>query len=292
MSNSYNDPLTKMEVDDSNIEKWKNKLKYVSAIPNHLLLNMDIKPSNGSIQVKRDLYYDRVKTFVGNKSGHLLNRLITINRSSRILEERKTEYNDIMRKYNKSIKEYKDKDGKTVVVRMVLNKNKDKMMAYLQYYNYKKHTKDEYDKKSIIAEVQDYILKHQIYGLYVGDLMMGFLVIKKSRAFNIDGADGADNMVDTFYIQEVFIDTNMRGKKLGKILIDYALLLCPTNKKYISLMTYEGNIMARIATDNGFTLQKKPSVCPVNRLLFIRTMADGDFSKNTNRITASAASAT
>jgi GNAT superfamily N-acetyltransferase len=274
-----------MEVDASNIEKWKNKLKYVSAIPNHLLLNMDIKPSNGSIQVKRDLYFDRVKTFIGNKSGHLLNKLITINKSRRILEERKTEYNDIMRKYNKSIKEYKDKDGKTVVVRMVLNKNKDKMMAYLQYYNYKKHTKDEYDKKSIIAEVQDYILKHQIYGLYVGDLMMGFLVIKKSRAFNIDGAD---DMADTFYIQEVFIDTNMRGKKLGKILIDYALLLCPTNKKYISLMTYEGNIMARIATDNGFALQKKPSVCPINSLLFIRTMADGDFSKNTNRITASA----
>jgi hypothetical protein len=277
-----------MEVDEGNIEKWKNKLKYVSAIPNHLLLNMDIKPNNGSIQVKRDLYYDRVKTFVGNKSGHLLNRLITINRSSRILEERKTEYNDILRKYNKSIKEYKDKDGKTVVVRLVLNKNKDKMMAYLQYYNYKKHTKDEYDKKSIIAEVQDYILKQQLYGLYVGDLMMGFLVIKKSRAFNIDGTDSVGDTVDTFYIQEVFTDINMRGRKLGKILIDYAILLCPTNKKYISLMTYEGNLMAKIAINNGFVLQKKPSVCPVNCLLFIRTMADGDFSRNTNRITASA----
>lgn len=285
MSNSYNDPLTKMEVDEGNIEKWKNKLKFVSAIPNHLLLNMDIKPNNGSIQIKRDLYFDRVKTFIRNKSGHLLNKLITINKSRRILEERKTEYNDIMRKYNKSIKEYKDKDGKTAVVRLVLNKNKDKMMAYLQYYNYKKHTKDEYDKKSIIAEVQDYILKHQIYGLYVGDLMMGFLVIKKSRAFNIDGTD---DMVDTFYIQEVFIDTNMRGKKLGKILIEYALLLCPINKKYMSLMTYEGNIMAKIATDNGFVLQKKASICPVNRLLFIRAMNEGDFDKNTNRITASA----
>ena len=285
MSNTYKDPLTKMEVDEGNLEKWKNKLKFVSAIPNHILTNMDVKTNNGSIQVKRDLYFDRVKTFIGNKSGHLLNKLITINKSRRILEERKTEYNDIMRKYNKSIKEYKDKDGKTVVVRMVLNKNKDKMMAYLQYYNYKKHTKDEYDKKSIIAEVQDYILKHQIYGLYVGDLMMGFLVIKKSRAFNIDGTD---DMVDTFYIQEVFIDTNMRGKKLGKILIEYALLLCPVNKKYMSLMTYEGNIMAKIAANNGFVLQKKPSVCPVNRLLLIRTMNEEDFNKNTNRITASA----
>ena len=285
MSNTYKDPLTKMEVDEGNLEKWKNKLKFVSAIPNHILTNMDVKTNNGSIQVKRDLYFDRVKTFIGNKSGHLLNKLITINKSRRILEERKTEYNDIMRKYNKSIKEYKDKDGKTVVVRLVLNKNKDKMMAYLQYYNYKKHTKDEYDKKSIIAEVQVYILKHQIYGLFVGDLMMGFLVIKKSRAFNIDGTD---TMVDTFYIQEVFIDTNMRGKKLGKILIEYALLLCPVNKKYMSLMTYEGNIMAKIAANNGFVLQKKPSVCPVNRLLLIRTMNEEDFNKNTNRITASA----
>uniref|UniRef100_A0A6C0LHN7 N-acetyltransferase domain-containing protein n=1 Tax=viral metagenome TaxID=1070528 RepID=A0A6C0LHN7_9ZZZZ len=282
MSNTYKDPLTKMEVDEGNIEKWKNKLKFVSAIPNHILSNMDVKTNNGSIQVKRDLYFDRVKTFIGNKSGHLLNKLITVNKSHRILEERKSEYNDIMRKYNKSIKEYKDKDGKTVVVRLVLNKNKDKMMAYLQYYNYKKHTKDEYD--NIISEVQDYILKHQIYGLYVGDLMMGFLVIKKSRVFNIDDTD---DMVDTFYIQEVFIDTNMRGKKLGKILIEYALLLCPVNKKYMSLMTYEGNIMAKIATDNGFVLQKKPSVCPVNKLLLIRAMNEDDFNKNTNRITVS-----
>lgn len=282
MSNTYKDPLTKMEVDEGNIEKWKNKLKFVSAIPNHILINMDIKTNNGSIQVKRDLYFDRVKTFIGNKSGHLLNKLITINKSRRILEERKAEYNDIMRKYNKSIKEYKDKDGKTVVVRLILNKNKDKMMAYLQYYNYKKHTKDEYDKKSIIAEVQDYILKHQIYGLYVGDLMMGFLVIKKSRAFNIDGTD---TMVDTFYIQEVFIDTNMRGRKLGKILIEYALLLCPVNKKYMSLMTYEGNNMVNIATANGFVLQKKASVCPVNKLLFIRKMDESDFIRKSNRIT-------
>jgi hypothetical protein len=285
MSNKYKDPLTKIDVDESNLEKWKNKLKFVSAIPNHILLNMDVKLNNATIQNKRDLYFDRVQTFITNKSGHLLNKLITINKSRRILEERKAEYNDIIRKYNKSIKEYKDSYGKTVVVRLVLNKNKEKMMAYLQYYNYKKHTKDKFDKNSIISEVQDYILKHQLYGLYVDDLMMGFLVIKKSRAFNIDKED---NNVDTFYIQEVFTDINMRGRKLGKILIDYAILLCPVNKKYMSLMTYEGNNMVNIATSKGFILQKKASVCPVNRLLFIREMNEIDFLKTTNRITASA----
>lgn len=156
------------------------------------------------------------------------------------------------------------------------------MMAYLQYYNYKKKTRDVYDINSIISEIQDYILKQQLYGLFVGDLMMGLLIIKKSRQFNIDDED---NMVDTFYVQEVFIDINMRGKRLGKILIDYSILLCPINKKYMSLMTYEGNNIVNIVTANGFVLQKKVSVCPVNKLLFIRKMNESDFIRKSNRIT-------
>jgi hypothetical protein len=79
----------------------------------------------------------------------------------------------------------------------------------------------------------------------------------------------------------------MRGRKLGKILIDYSILLCPVNKKYMSLMTYEGNNMVKIATANGFILQKKASVCPVNRLLFIRKMEESDFIRKSNRITGS-----
>ena len=93
--------------------------------------------------------------------------------------------------------------------------------------------------------------------------------------------------VDTFYIQEVYIDKSMRGRKLGKILLDYALLICPINKKYVSLMTYEGNIMANIAVSYGFELQNEESECPVNKLFFIRKMTDNDFIKNSNRITKS-----
>jgi hypothetical protein len=224
-----------------------------------------------------------VKTFIENKSGHLLNKLISVNKSHRMLQEKKTEYNDIMRRYNKSIKEYNDKYDTKVIVRLVLNNKKEKLMAYLQYFNYKKQTRDTYDPKIIIDEVQDYILKHQMFGLYVGDLMMGFLIIKKSRKFDIDYEE---EKVETFYIQEVFTDINMRGRKLGKILIDYALLLCPVNKQYVSLMTYEGNKMVNIATSMGFVLQKKASVCPVNKLLFIRKMTESDFIKTTNRMTA------
>jgi len=286
MDNKYNDALTKMVVDETNLEKWKKKLSIVSNVPTGFLLNMDINPKTaGNADNKKRLYFERVKTFIDNKSGHLLNKLISVNKSHRMLEEKKAEYNDIMRRYNKSIKEYNDKYDTKVIVRLVLNNKKEKLMAYLQYFNYKKQTRETYDPKIIIDEVQDYILKHQMFGLFVGDLMMGFLIIKKSRKFDIDYEE---EKVETFYIQEVFTDINMRGRKLGKILIDYALLLCPVNKQYVSLMTYEGNNMTNIATSMGFVLQKKPSVCPVNKLLFIRKMYQSDFLKNTNRMTATA----
>lgn len=284
MDNKYNDALTKMVVDETNLEKWKKKLSIVSNVPTGFLLNMDINPKTaGNADNKKRLYFERVKTFIENKSGHLLNKLISVNKSHRMLEEKKAEYNDIMRRYNKSIKEYNDKYDTRVIVRLVLNNKKEKLMAYLQYFNYKKQTRETYDPKVIIDEVQDYILKHQMFGLFVGDLMMGFLIIKKSRKFDIDYEE---EKVETFYIQEVFTDINMRGRKLGKILIDYALLLCPVNKQYVSLMTYEGNNMTNIAISMGFVLQKKPSVCPVNKLLFIRKMYQSDFVKNTNRMTA------
>ncbi len=284
MDNKYNDALTKMVVDETNLEKWKKKLSIVNNIPTGFLLNMDINPNTaGNADNKKKLYFERVKTFIENKSGHLLNKLISVNKSHRMLEEKKAEYNDIMRRYNKSIKEYNDKYDTKVIVRLVLNNKKEKLMAYLQYFNYKKQTRDTYDPKIIIDEVQDYILKHQMFGLFVGDLMMGFLIIKKSRKFDIDYEE---EKVETFYIQEVFTDINMRGRKLGKILIDYALLLCPVNKQYVSLMTYEGNNMTNIAKSMGFVLQKKPSVCPVNKLLFIRKMHQSDFVKTTNRMTA------
>ena len=42
MDNRYNDALTKMVVDETNLEKWKKKLSIVSNIPTGFLLNMDI----------------------------------------------------------------------------------------------------------------------------------------------------------------------------------------------------------------------------------------------------------
>ena len=282
-SNSFNDPLIKMEVSKSNFKDWEKKFKFASSVPVHFLSYMDISvDKKETIDVKKKLYFERVKMFVDNNSGHLLNKLISVNKSQSLLEEDKEEYNELMRLYNKSIKEYYDVHNKKIVIRLVLRTNKDRLMAYLQYYYYKIRTQDTYTPKSIVNEVDDFILKHQMYGLYADNLMVGFLIIKKNRAFIID--DNSKSNTDTFYIQEVYIDKSMRGKKLGKILLGYALLICPISKKYISLMTYEGNPMVNIATSYNFVLQKKPSPCPVNKLMFIRKMKDDDFLRNTNRI--------
>jgi ribosomal protein S18 acetylase RimI-like enzyme len=284
-SNKFYDPLTNMYVSKSNIEAWNKKLKYTHSAPNHFLENIDIVfDKKEKIDVKKQLYYEKIKMFINNNSEHLLNNLITVNKSRALIKERRDEYNEIMRLYNKSMKEYQDNRGKNIVIRLVLNKNKDKFMAYLQYYNYKKLTKDTYTPDSLIREIDDLILKNRLYGLYSDDLMVGFLIVRKSRYFKIDNMS---DKVDTFYIQEVYIDKSMRGRKLGKILLDYALLICPINKKYVSLMTYEGNIMANIAVSYGFELQNEESECPVNKLFFIRKMTDNDFIKNTNRITKS-----
>ncbi len=292
MNDSYKDPLTDMIVNSNNLDEWKKKMFLrVTRVPDNILLNLDIKTLPADINTRKELYFERIKLFINNKSVNLLKNLIAINRSNKALEEDREEYNYIMRKYNKSIKEYYDANNEKIVVRLVTKKNNDKFMAYVQYYNYKKITKDKYTPTSLISDVNDYILKHQMYGLYseTTKLMLGFLIIKENRMFYIDKNSSSSNKSkkNTFYIQEVFIDKNTRGRKLGKILLSYAVLLCPINKKYISLMTYNGNIMANIATSMNFKLQTKESGCPVNKMLFIKKMRVGDFTNNTVRITPS-----
>jgi ribosomal protein S18 acetylase RimI-like enzyme len=283
--NKFYDPLTNMYVSKSNLETWSKKLKYVHSAPNHFLENIDITfDKKEKIDVKKQLYYDKIKLFINNNSERLLNNLISVNKSKALIKERKEEYNEIMRLYNKSIKEYLDIHGKKIVIRLVLNKSKDKFMSYLQYYNYKKLTKDAYTPESLVSEIDDLILKNRLFGLYSDDLMVGFLIVRKSRYFKIDKVS---DKVDTFYIQEVYIDKSMRGRKLGKILLDYAILICPINKKYMSLMTYEGNIMVKIAKSYNFELQEGESECPVNKLFFIRKMESEDFIKNSYRISNS-----
>jgi len=91
----------------------EKKLNFVNNIPNSFLARIDINPNTaGDVNSKRGIYFEIISRFILNKSGHLLNRLISVNKSRILLEDQKAAYSDIMRKYNKSIKEYYDKYNK------------------------------------------------------------------------------------------------------------------------------------------------------------------------------------
>ena len=75
------------------------------------------------------------------------------------------------------------------------------------------------------------------------------------KIFNIDYTN---EKINTFYIQEIVIDTNYNGKSYGSLLISYAILTCPSKYDYISFMTTENNRgMYRIASKLNFIKQCK-----------------------------------
>ena len=146
--------------------------------------------------------------------------------------------------------------------------------------------KEVKDEKDIIASVDDVIVRHKRYGIYVDVLLVVFMVIQKSRSFNMDSLS-ENEKVPCLYIQERYNDNKYRKRDLAKIFIEYAIMICPTKKKYISLMTYDGNPIVKISQSYKFVLQSTPSECQVNKLLLIREMKDSDFERSTNRISNS-----
>ena len=286
MSETFYEPLIQMNINSKNLEDWKKKIRKSNFIPNHLLSKFDIIPLTNDIETKKNLYIERIETFLKGGNVKMLSNLFRINQRNKELEDIKSEYDINMYKFNRSIQHFKDKQGVDVEVKLVDRSPLHKGIAYYHYLKYKKLAKEFKDEKDIIASVDDFILKHKMYGLYVDDLLVGFMVIQKSRSFNIDGLS-ENEKVPTFYIQEIYIDNNYRKRDLAKIFIEYAIMICPTKKKYISLMTYDGNPIVKISQSYKFVLQSTTSECQVNKLLLIREMKAPDFERSTNRISNS-----
>ena len=286
MSETFYEPLIQMNINSKNLEDWKKKIRKSNFIPNHLLSKLDIIPLTNDIETKKNLYIERIETFLKGGNVKMLSNLFRINQRNKELEDIKSEYDINMYKFNRSIQHFKDKQGVDVEVKLVDRSPLHKGIGYYHYLKYKKLAKEFKDEKDIIASVDDFILKHKMYGLYVDDLLVGFMVIQKSRSFNIDSLS-ENEKVPTFYIQEIYIDNNYRKRDLAKIFIEYAIMICPTKKKYISLMTYDGNPIVKISQSYKFVLQSTTSECQVNKLLLIREMKAPDFERSTNRISNS-----
>jgi len=284
---SYKEPLTSFDVNSTNLDVFKKKLQLVHGIPDRLLISLEIESIPKNIDKKREIYFSEIQKYIQSDNVKLLKNIININNSNRKIIERYDEHKQLEKKLEKSIKQFKDKHDKTVVVRLLKNVNRDKIFAFFHYLNYKKISSTKpVNKLNVVDHIDDFILKKKIYGMFIDDLMIGFMIIESSRKFVTDFSN--NEKIDTFYIQEIYIDHNYRRRNLASILIQYAVLRCPLHKNYISLMTYESNPMMIVAQKCcNFVLQETPSGCPINTKLLIKCMSENDYKKMTVRISKS-----
>jgi len=164
-------------------------------------------------------------------------------------------------KDNFNLVKYDKKDEK-IAIRLLEELDMDN--ATRIYTEYKRNAGESVE--DIDELVEDYILKHQIYGITNEDILVGCVIIKNKK-FKIDEVP---DKVNTFYIQEIFISNDVVSRGFGRFLFTYIISRCPNNLKYISFMTKEDNIaMHRIAAMNNFKKQYVSSGDEINPSLFI-----------------------
>lgn len=145
----------------------------------------------------------------------------------------------------------------------------DKENAFDLYKYYKIYAGEYDDDEEIEGYIDDFILKNLIYGILENDILVGCVIIYSRKKFKIDNED---DIVNTFYIQEIFISNDKKGLKYGEHLFNYIIKKCPDNIEYISFMTKDENkAMKKIAAKNNFEKQKNnESGDAKNPLLYIK----------------------
>ena len=265
-------PITQFKLSDlrdsePRLNAWKKQLKYTPFNRKFLVYfgvsNIDDYISLIETNLKDDSKLNQIFTrFTTNKS------LESIRLDEEYREKR-------LNLFKESIK-YIDTNGtetdnKTkILIRLLEEPDTDN--ACILYTEYKKYSQDtQLDDSDIKDLVEDYILKHQIYGILFENLLVGCVIVIDKK-FKIDGLE---TRVNTFYIQEIFINDQQKGKKYGYYLFNYIIKKCPENLQYISFMTKRDNIaMHRIAANTNFILQDISSGDVINPDLFIKINDD------------------
>jgi len=263
--------ITQFQVTLDNIEKWKKLLKsasFPSLLPVHkkILSRYDVSTI--------DDYFKLIKNALENKTIDDIVEKYNIEKNLEVEKDLKKEKENLKNKIENSIKTISD----NTVIRMLTDDDEDD--ATKLYILFKETMKEDVDEAR--EYTQDFILKNIMYGIFTDDKLVGFIIIKYSRKFNIDFHT---EKVDTFYIQELLIDPEYRGKKLSKYLMEYCIYRCPKSQKFISLMTTPDNIpLQKVAKSLGFVAQQTSSGDSKHSLLMIKNM---DKVENTSVIKSS-----
>jgi len=249
------------EFDD--FESYEKKLKLQIKINGGIILPLYKKV------IKRygiDNFEDYISFIKKNFNNEIeLNKLRSLYEKNFLIEKQKEELEEKKRLgllLLNSIKYH----SPTVKIRLLIEH--DSSNVYELYQDFKiNYMKEDITKEECNELIDDQILKNQIYGIFDNHKIVGIMSCDEKR-FNIDYTN---EKINTFYIQEIVIDTNYNGKSYGSLLISYAILTCPSKYDYISFMTTENNRgMYRIASKLNFIKQEKTSGDPLNPSLFIR----------------------
>jgi GNAT superfamily N-acetyltransferase len=148
--------------------------------------------------------------------------------------------------------------------------------SYYKHHSIKNHIKNEI-LLTILREIVEYKwadtvvinLEDKIRGgifRFIDNKIEGYVVINENRKFKTDFSP--DEELNTYYIQEIFINPQHRNKKLGKVLFEYTIQR--SSNVIISLMTTPNNIsMISIAEYYGFIAQSISSGDDLHSLLMI-----------------------
>lgn len=249
----FNCPFTYMEICETlNINLWERKINFEIISKKRL--------NYFNISDKKD-YILLIKSNINNPDKlkeiyklYKTNQII----ASEVLEASEKQKQELL--YINSI----SKINETTLIRLLLfSDNNNALDLYKEY----KQDKDLNDY------ISDYILKNQIYGIFINNILIGCVIIN-TKSFFIDNDNKNENendeKIQTYYIQEIFITNDYKNMKYGEKLFNYIITKCPSNLKYISFMTKSDNkVMYKIAEKNNFILQKKLSGDINNPSLFI-----------------------
>ena len=245
----FNCPFTYMEVCEKlNIKLWERKINFENI--NQKRLNyFNVSDKNDYILLIKSNINNADKLREIYKS-YKINQII----ASELLEATEKQKKELLNKNSISIL------NETTIIKL-LDDNDFEAAVILNYENRQE-------------ELTDYILKNQIFGIFINNKLIG-CAIHNTKLFMIDDNDNDndndnDKRINTFYIQEIFITEDFKNNKYGGHLFKYIINKCPNDLRYISFMTKpENKAMYKIAENNNFILQKKLSGDIDNSSLFI-----------------------
>ena len=247
------------DVNVDNLSKWKKLLKSAS-FPSLLPVHKRILARYGVSSI--DEYYEMIEIALSGNNISKIVELYNIKKNSEVEKDSLKEKENLKKKIHDSIRTISE----NTVIRMLTDDDEDDATSlYIMF----KETMEE-DIEEARNYTQDFILKNIMYGIFIDEILVGFVIIHYSRQFQ---TDFQSDKINTFYIQELLIHPEYRGQKLSKYLLEYCIYRCPKDKNYMSLMTTPGNIpLIKVAKSVGFVEQEVVSGDSKHSLLMIKNM--------------------